>query len=79
MEKTFITVQEFKELVGVDTLQFVKNAEKDTVSVKTSKGWFKSQRDIDLTKEVIYYYEVDCFDEGCFINPSEKYDTIGVL
>lgn len=79
MEKTFITVQEFKELVGVDSLQFVKNTDKNTVSVKTTKGWYKSQRDIDLTKDVIFYYEVDCFDEGCFINPSEKYDVVGVL
>ena len=79
MEKTFITVQEFKELVGVDSLQFVKNTDKNTVSVKTTKGWYKSQRDIDLTKDVIFYYEVDCFEEGCFINPSEKYDVVGVL
>lgn len=79
MEKTFITVQEFKELVGVDSLQFVKNTDKGSIAVKTTKGWFKSQRDIDLTKDVIFYYEVDCFDEGCFINPSEKYDVVGVL
>lgn len=78
----FITIGQFKELVGLDanaSIQIIKNPKTDKAFASTDKGNFKVQQDLDIHAPIRFMYEsLDKVSEGCIANvtPGEVLATL---
>ena len=64
----FITLDAFKEAIGVDKIDIVFRKETGTTFGIHAKGTVKVQKDLDPKKPIRYMYEEENFPAGCIIN-----------
>jgi len=63
----FISVDEFKEAIGVTSFKRVLNSNNGKYSLLAGKAFYKVQQDLDPSLEMAFMFE-DVLEEGCLVN-----------
>lgn len=70
---TNLTNQQFKQTIGCESFQVVKNPKNDKLFVSTSNGkTFRAQQSLDVTKPISWLIPDGNIEDACLINASEQ-------
>jgi hypothetical protein len=81
---SFMTVAEFKAIVGVQTIEIVRNPNSQKLFVSAGTERFKCQNNIDLKGSMSFLVPVDnngeqLIEQACLVNVTENNNVLATL
>lgn len=74
---SFLSVEKFKSIIGVEFFDIMKNPTKGTISVLADNGqFFRCEQAIDTGKPVAWLIPDGNLDEACLVNVSSSLEKI---